>query len=133
MHNIPYLGDHNIRRFENFPHAMVHMLLWICHPWGSNFNSSASQSGRAGVVFVNKFRHYIQLQPERSRMSATDALRQIRNSHYDFAFPRNELASLLPAFFYGAKLTDRSTDVTIAIALVRTQRISLNGQQCKND
>jgi hypothetical protein len=110
MHNIPREVNQTIRKYEAHPHSIVHLVLWLCCPRTACFESEcSSQDGRCDVVFVNKFRHYIELKNEDSRDSAEDALSQIEKKSYDMTFPRSEQGREKPAFFYGVKWTNTST------------------------
>lgn len=114
MYSVPFMVNQKIRKFEAYPHSIVHVLLWLCHTRGSYFNSElTSQEGRLDVIFVNKYRHYIELKNEDSSDTAEDACNQIFTKHYNISAPLSQYDQQKPAFFYGVKWTARSTSISL--------------------
>jgi hypothetical protein len=115
MHNIPYSVNDKLRKYEGLAHSIIHTLLWFCHPPESQFDSgTVHQTGVLDLVFVNRYRHYIELKNENTPESAEQACAQITRKRYDLAL-RSQYDRKKPAFFYGVKWTNHSTCANLVI------------------
>lgn len=115
MHNIPFDAS-RIRRFEDHTHSMVHVFLWMCCPTGVDFDSgSKNQIGVLDIMIITRnFRHYLEFKAKKGD-SATEAVQQITDKHYNLTFPRSESLQQKPAFHYSIKWMDKSTHAEVEV------------------